>query len=128
MNFHIWNMFSKLKNSQLVKKPVIFQKKKKICAQILNILWDEGFILGYQTSKKNSELFEVFLKYNSNVPSISVIKSVSKPGKRIYFSAKQLWKKDSNLGLLILSTNKGIISLQQCKKLNIGGEPLVFVC
>merc|ERR1711966_228186 len=108
--------------------PVIFQKKKKICAQILNILWDEGFILGYQTSKKNSELFEVFLKYNSNVPSISVIKSVSKPGKRIYFSAKQLWKKDSNLGLLILSTNKGIISLQQCKKLNIGGEPLVFVC
>ena len=128
MSFHIWNMFSKLKNSQLVKKPVVFQKKKKICAQILNILWDEGFILGYKTSNKNPEMFEIFLKYNANAPSISIMQSVSKPGKRIYFSAKQIWKKDSNLGLLILSTNKGILSLQQCKKLNIGGEPLVFVC
>ena len=62
MSFHIWNMFSKLKNSQLVKKPVVFQKKKKICAQILNILWDEGFILGYKTSSINPEMFEIFLK------------------------------------------------------------------
>jgi len=121
-------MFSNLKNGQLAKKTSVFQKKKKICAQILNILWDEGFILGYKTSELDSNLFEIFLKYNRNTPSINNIKSVSKPGKRIYFSSKQIWKNDVNLGLIILSTNKGVVSLQQCKKLNIGGEPLVFVC
>ena len=127
MNFFIWNMFSILKNGQLVKKSSVFQKKKKICSQLLNVLWDEGYILGYRTSKVDSSKFEIFLKYTFDSPGITYIKPVSKPGKRVYLSAKQLWKLDTSIGLVIVSTSKGVLPLEKCKKLNIGGEPFVVV-
>jgi len=128
MSFYVWNMFTTLRNGQLVKKASVFQKKKTLCAQLLNVLWDEGYILGYKTSNFNSNQFEIFLKYTNNEPSITKIKSISKPGKRIYLSAKQLWKIDSNMGLIIVSTSLGVLPIEKCKKLNIGGEPFVFVC
>ena len=127
MNFHIWNMFAALKNGQLVKKSSIFQKKKKICSQLLNVLWDEGYILGYRTSNNDSTMFEIFLKYDQNLPSINSIKFISKPSKRVYLSSKQLWKFDSSIGLVIVSTNKGVFSIETCKKLNLGGEPILIV-
>jgi small subunit ribosomal protein S8 len=120
-------MFATLKNGQLVKKASIFHKKKKLCSQVLNVLWDEGYILGYRTVNNNSNMFEIFLKYNQNLPSITNIKSISKPGKRVYLSAKQLWKLDSSTGLIILSTNKGVLSIDNCKRVNVGGEPLVYI-
>ena len=120
-------MFAALKNGQLVKKSSIFQKKKKFCSQLLNVLWDEGYILGYRTSPNDSSTFEIFLKYNQNLPSINSIKSISKPGKRVYLSSKQLWKFDSSMGLVIVSTNKGVFSIETCKKLNLGGEPFVLI-
>jgi len=121
-------MFTKLKNGQLVKKPFVLKKKKKICAHFLDILWDEGFILGYKTSKKNPNLFEIYLKYVYNEPCIQSIKFVSKPGKRIYMSTKQLWKLNSSMGLILMSTNKGVLTIEQCKKLNVGGEPFAIIC
>lgn len=127
MNFHIWNMFAALKNGQLVKKSSIFQKKKKFCSQLLNVLWDEGYILGYRTSNNDSTMFEIFLKYDQNLPSINSIKFISKPSKRVYLSSKQLWKFDSSIGLVIVSTNKGVFSIETCKKLNLGGEPFVLI-
>ena len=128
MNYNILNMFIKLKNSQLVKKNYIFQRKSFFCSKILNILWDEGYILGYKNSDFDPKIFEIFLKYNENKPAIKSIKFISKPSKRIYFSSKQLFKINLNLGLFLISTNKGLLSLQECKKLNLGGEPLVFIC
>ena len=128
MNFYVWNMFTTLRNGQLVKKASVFQKKKKLCSQLLNVLWDEGYILGYKTSNLDSNQFEIFLKYNQNIPSIINIQSISKPGKRVYLSAKQLWKIDSNMGLVIVSTSFGVLPIDECKRLNIGGEPFVYVC
>ena len=48
MKNHLWNMFATIKNGLTVKKSFVLQPKKKICESILNILWDEGFILGYK--------------------------------------------------------------------------------
>mgnify|MGYP001043047562 FL=1 len=120
-------MFTNIKNGQLSKKLFVLQPKKKLCSQFLNVLWDEGLILGYRTYHKNSKMIIIFLKYNKHKSCISDTVLISKPGKRIYYSVKQLWKIESNVGILILSTNKGILSLQKCKQLNIGGEPFVFL-
>ena len=118
-------MFSNIQNGQTVKKKIIFQKRKKICEAFLNILWDEGFISGYSIEK--NDLLKIFLKYQKNFPAIKKIKSISKPGSRIYYSSKQLWKIEESKHFIILSTNKGLKTLNQCKKLKLGGEPLVII-
>jgi small subunit ribosomal protein S8 len=120
-------MLAHIKNGQKANKSYILHPRKKNDALILNILWEEGFILGYKISKKNSNMFEIFLKYKQGIPVIKHLISITKPSCRVYCSSKQLWKFNSNLGLFIISTNKGILSLNACKKINIGGELLLLI-
>lgn len=128
MKHYIWNMFSNIKNGQLAKKSVIIQQRKKICELFLKILWDEGFILGYRVSKLNSNQLEIFLKYTHvGDPAIRSIKFISKPSKRVYYSIKQIWKINSSKAFIIFSTNKGLKSIDQCKKEKIGGEPFFII-
>ena len=122
MKHYLWNMFSAIKNAQKAKKSFILYPQQKNCIFILNILWQEGFILGYQISKNNSRILKIFLKYKKNYPVINAINLLTKPRQRIYYSSKQLWKINSNSSLCILSTNKGIMSIKDCKKMKIGGE------
>lgn len=119
-------MFANIQNGQMSKKKFILQKRKKICELFLNILWDEGFISGYTINESEDQL-KIFLKYTKNIPAIKKIKCVSKPGLRIRYSVKQLWKIQSNKTFLVLSTDRGLKTLSQCKKLNIGGEPFIVI-
>jgi small subunit ribosomal protein S8 len=121
-------MFANIKNGQLAKRSYIHQKKKKLCELVLNILWNEGFIVGYKIEKTEKAKIKIFLKYVENgKPSINNIKVISKPGRRIYYSLKQIWKIDSNETLIIFSTNQGLKTLSECKKLKLGGEPLITI-
>ena len=121
-------MFANIKNGQTAKKSIITQTRKKICEQLLKLLWNENLILGYRISAENNKKIEIFLSYQKDgKPTINSIKSISKPGKRIYYSAKQIWKIDSSKLFIIFSTNKGLKSITQCKKLKIGGEPLLII-
>lgn len=126
MKNKFWNLVTTIRNGQSANKFIIKQKKNKTCESFLNVLWDEGFILGYKNSPSSSYLY-VYLKYKGKLPTIRSLKSVSKPSLRVYYSVKQLWKINSNQGLLILSTNRGLLSLSSCKKLKIGGEPVIVV-
>jgi small subunit ribosomal protein S8 len=119
-------MFANIKNGQLAKRSYILQKKKKLCELILNILWTEGFILGYKIEKTKENSLKIFLKYIENgKPAINNIKTISKPGRRIYYSLKQIWKIDSQETLIIFSTNQGLKTMSECKKLKLGGEPII---
>jgi small subunit ribosomal protein S8 len=121
-------MFTNIRNGQLAKRRFIYQKKKKLCETFLKILWNEGFILGYKISKKNNNLIKIFLKYTNNGnPIINNIKLLTKPGRRIVYSKKQIWKIDSSKNFIIFSTNKGLKTLDSCKKLKIGGEPFLLI-
>ena len=124
MNNHICNMISTISNGQLAKKSFVMQSAKKSSKKILNVLWDEGFILGYKESMNS---LKIYLKYKNGLPVISLIKIFSKPSLRVYYSVKQLWKLNSNNGLIILSTNKGFMSDKECKKKNLGGELFIIV-
>ena len=91
------------------------------------MLWDEGFINGYTINEPYCNKLEIYLKYIKNEPCIKIIKAISKPGRRIYINKEKIWKLDSSVCLFILSTSRGVLSLSQCKKLNIGGELICYV-
>lgn len=112
----------------MAKKSVIVGQKKKICESFLKLLWDEGFISGYKVSPHDSNKLEIFLKYTrSGKPAINTLKFLSKPGQRIYYSSKQIWKLDSCKTFIIFSTDKGLKSINECKKRRLGGEPLILI-
>ena len=117
-------MFTNIKNGQLVKRKYIFQTRKKNCEPFLKILSQEGFITGYKL-KQNK--IKILLKYKNNQPIINSIKIISKPSRRLYYSIKQIWKINSNKHFIIFSTNKGLKSIIECKKLQIGGEPILIL-
>ena len=121
-------MFANINNGQMAKKSIIIGPKKKICESFLKILWDEGFISGYRVSPLNPNKVEIFLKYTkSGKPAINTLKFLSKPGQRVYYSSKQIWKLDSCKTFIIFSTNKGLKSISECKKIKLGGEPLIMI-
>nr|WAK85013.1 ribosomal protein S8 [Amicula sp. isolate GU52X-4 cfCalB7] len=124
MKNYLWNMFASIKNGQLTKRSFIFQNRKKICESFLRIFTEEGFILGYSIESKK---IKIFLKYKNNKPVIKTIKLVTKPGRRVYCSVKQIWKIDSNKYFILFSTNKGLKTIVECKKFKIGGEPYVII-
>lgn len=121
-------MFANIKNGQMAKKGVILESRKNICESFLKILWDEGFISGYRIFALNDKKIEIFLKYTkTGKPVITSLKCLSKPGQRLYYSVKQIWKLDSSKTFIIFSTNQGLKTINQCKKERMGGEPLVVI-
>lgn len=120
-------MFANIKNGQLARRPFIIQTRKNVCEAFLKILWQEGFIVGYTVDKANSKQLKIMLKYRQGIPVINSIKLISRPGRRLYYSLEQIWKIDSSKSFIVLSTNKGLKSIVDCKKLKIGGEPFISV-
>ena len=127
MKNYLYNVIANIKKGQLNRRAFIFNRKKKICEAFLNILRDEGFIIGYKIELNNSKSIKIFLKYKNGKPTINSIKFLSIPSRRIYYSVKQIWKIDSSKSFIIFSTTKGLKSIIECKKLKIGGEPFIIV-
>lgn len=128
MKNHFWNMITNIKNGQMAKKSVVIGPRKKICESFLKILWNEGYISGYKISLQSQQSFDIFLKYNKNgKPVITSLKFLSKPTQRIYYSASVIWKLNSSKTFIIFSTDRGLKSINECKKSRIGGEPLVII-
>ncbi len=119
-------MFTSIKNGQLAKRSFIYQKKNYENF-FLKILWNEGFIVGYKKSKTQRDSIKIFLKYINGKPVIKNIKLITRPGRRISYSIKQIWKIDSSKNFIIFSTNKGLKTIESCKKLKIGGEPFIIM-
>jgi len=126
MKNYLHNLFANIKKGQLSKRNFIYNRRKKICEAFLRILWNEGFILGYKNDTISNKT-KIFLKYKNNRPVINSIKLVSKPSRRIYYSIKQIWKLDSSKSFIIFSTNQGLKSIIECKKLRLGGEPFIII-
>ena len=89
----------------------------------MEVLKQEGYIANYKVSSENKkETLKVDLKYSNGLPVIKEIKRVSKPGRRIYAKAGSIAKIQNGLGLAIVSTSMGIMSDNDARTKNIGGE------
>lgn len=130
MGFNVLNkLLIKICNAQKSKKRVVVCAKTVIALKLVSILKNEGFVIGFSYFELNSRNFlKIFLKYINFLPTISRIKMVSKPSKRVFFKSKSISKFGINTaGLLLLHTNQGLLTHRQCKFFNIGGEVIVFI-
>ena len=124
----IGDMLARLKNAQMRGYKKIQLPSSKFKTKIAEVLKNEGYIINYKViNGDNASLLEIDLKYNSGNPVIQVIERVSKPGRRIFSSAESLPKINNGLGIAIISTPKGVMSDQQARANNVGGEILCEV-
>ena len=127
MNHLLWDMLTRLRNGQKSRKFSILHPKSKLCNQLLEVFYKEGFISGYKISSSNPDMFEILLKYCKRKPVINKVTALSKPSKRVYISVQNLWKLNTGLSLLVLSTSKGILSDKDSRRLNVGGEVFCII-
>ena len=119
----IGDMITRIRNAQLRALNNVIIPSSKFRAKILDVLKQEGYIANYKISSDNKkESLLVDLKYSNGLPVIKEIKRVSKPGRRIYAKAGSIEKIQNGLGLAIVSTSMGIMSDNDARTKNIGGE------
>ena len=120
----ISDMITRIRNAQLRMLKTVNIPNSKFREKILRVLKEEGFISEYKffSEKNNKGSLVVNLKYTNGIPVIREIMRVSKPGRRVYSKAESIPKVQSGLGIAIVSTSKGIMSGNNAKLKNIGGE------
>lgn len=129
VNDPISDMIARIRNAQLRNKSKVSMPGSKQRERVLEVLKAEGYIRGYTTvahASGRSEL-EVELKYFDGTPVIREIERVSKPGRRVYVSVKNLPRINNGLGISIVSTPKGVMADHDARDANVGGEIICTV-
>lgn len=129
MNDPLGDMISRIHNAQMRRKSKVSSPASRLRVSVLDVLKNEGFIRGYaavEHSNGQKEL-EIELKYFDGAPVIREISRVSKPGRRVYASVKNLPRVNNGLGMTILSTPKGVMADHDARDNNVGGEILCTV-
>ena len=120
----VGDMITRIRNAQMRLLSNVIIPSSNFRGKILDVLKQEGYILDYKkvSDDKNISSFSVNLKYSNGSPVIREIKRISKPGRRIYAKATSIPKIQNGLGLAIISTSKGIMTDNDARIKNIGGE------
>ena len=130
MSDPIADMLTRIRNANTAKHDTVDIPSSKMKIAIADILVDEGFIEKYDLTDEGAfKTIRITLKYGAdkNEKIITGIKRISKPGLRIYAGKDEIPTVLGGLGIAILSTNKGIITDKEARKLQVGGEVLAFV-
>ncbi|NIY71778.1 30S ribosomal protein S8 [Marivivens donghaensis] len=129
MNDPIGDMLTRIRNAQMRGKSTVSTPASKLRGWVLDVLADEGYIRGYEstTDAKGHAALEISLKYFEGTPVIRELKRVSKPGRRVYMSVKDIPSVRQGLGVSIVSTPKGVMSDANARAANVGGEVLCTV-
>jgi len=125
----IADMLTRIRNGQVARMSRVDIPKSKLKVHIAEILKAEGFIEDFrEVSDKKQGLIEVKLRYDSErTPVIQGIQRVSTPGLRRYMPAKDIPKVRNGLGVLIMTTSKGLMTDRAAREANVGGEALCAV-
>src|ERR1700761_9072414 len=129
VNDPIGDMIARIKNAATRKRNKVATPASKMRQRVLDVLESEGYIRGYTLVQQPGQFpeFEIELKYFDDQPVIAEITRVSKPGRRVYSSIKDLKPVKNGLGISILSTPKGVMSDSAARDENVGGEVLCRV-
>lgn len=129
LNDPIGDMLTRIRNAQARGKSSVSTPASKLRAWVLDVLVSEGYIRSYErkdTENGQGELV-ISLKYYEGEPVIRDLKRVSKPGRRVYMSVKDIPQVRNGLGVSIVSTPKGVMSDAAARSANVGGEVLCTV-
>ena len=129
MSDTLGDMLTRIRNGQTTNKKVVDAPASRFRKNVLEVLKREGFIRNFEEKemKPGINFFEIELKYYNGKPVITEIKRVSKPGRRVYSSIKKLQKTYNGLGISILSTPRGVMSDNEAREANVGGEVLCTI-
>lgn len=126
----IADMLTRIRNASAVNKQEVVLPMSKIKYNIAKILEKEGWVsevgaIKTKSKKNGSAVFDeikISLKYKNGKPSIESLKRISKPGRRVYVSKKELPRVLNNLGIAIISTPHGVMTNKEARKKGVGGE------
>ena len=130
MSDPIADMLTRIRNANTAKHDTVDVPSSKMKLAIANILVDEGYIAKYDIVEEGGfPVIRITLKYGAdkNERVITGIKRISKPGLRVQAGKEDIPRVLGGLGVAILSTNKGVITDREARKLGVGGEVLAFV-
>ena len=130
MSDPIADMLTRIRNANTAKHDTVDVPASKMKLAIANILLDEGYIAKYDLVEDGAfKTIHITRKYGAdkNEKVISGLKRISKPGLRVYANTEDIPKVLGGLGTAIISTNKGVVTDKEARKLGVGGEVLCFV-
>jgi len=128
MNDPLGDLLSRIRNAQMRNKSKVLSPNSRLRESVLGVLKNEGYIRGYTVVERDgrSEI-EIELKYFDGEPVIREIERVSKPGRRVYTSVRNMPRINNGLGVTIVSTPKGVMADHDARDANVGGEILCTV-
>jgi len=126
MSDPIADMLTRIRNAQMARKSVLTCPHSKLKCAVLEVMKTEGFIRGYEEVEVRQGIkdIRIELKYYSNEAVIKKIRRMSTPGRRVYVQSAKIPTYYNGLGIAILSTPKGVMSDDQARQNNVGGEIL----
>ena len=130
MSDPIADMLTRIRNANTAKHDTVDVPASKMKLAIANILVDEGYIAKYVLVEDGHfQTIHITLKYGAdkNEKVITGLKRISKPGLRVYANTEDIPRVLGGLGTAIISTNKGVVTDKEARKLGVGGEVLCFV-
>ena len=125
----IADLLTRIRNALIARHDRVDIPASKIKVAIVRILKDEGFIKNFKVSKDDKQdMVRVFLKYSErNVPVVSGLTRISKPGCRKYQKATDILPVLSGLGIAIVSTSAGLMTDKEARRQNRGGEMICHI-
>ena len=125
----IADMLTRIRNANSAKHDTVLIPASNIKKSIAQILVDEGYVKSFKVIEDGKQgIIEIALKYGPNKSQvITGLRRVSKPGLRIYSNCEDMPKVQNGLGIVILSTSKGIMTDKDARKANVGGEVLAYI-
>jgi small subunit ribosomal protein S8 len=129
VNDPLGDMLTRIRNAHMRNKTSVSTPGSRLRQNVLDVLQSEGYIRGYTSTDMDNgrSEFEIELKYYDGAPVIREIQRVSKPGRRVYASVKNLPRVANGLGISILSTPKGVMADHDARDNTVGGEILCRV-
>jgi small subunit ribosomal protein S8 len=122
------DMLTRIRNGQQAKKDSVMTPASKLRVRVLDVLKREGYIRGYSDEAlAGHEGIRIELKYFEGQPAIRHVARVSKPGRRVYSGSTELPRVRNGLGIVIVSTPRGVLSDAEAREQNVGGEVLAEV-
>src|ERR1700690_419519 len=122
----IADMLTRIRNALQARHPKVDVPASRLKTDIAKILKDEGYIANYKLTDEGAKRsIRIYLKYTpGNVPVISRIERVSRPGCRVYVGSQEVPKVLGGLGINILTTARGVMTGSSARKERVGGEVL----
>jgi small subunit ribosomal protein S8 len=128
MNDPLGDLLTRIRNAQMRNKSKVTSPNSRLRESVLEVLKSEGYIRGYAVVERDGRAeLEVELKYFDGEPVIRELERISKPGRRVYTSVRNLPRINNGLGVAIVSTPKGVMADHEARDANVGGEILCTV-